>query len=173
MANWINPDRGEIFFAKRVVFVEGETEKVILPYLAKKLGIYDADVSVIDCGCKHNLPLYIAIAKAFEISYLVIHDEDPLPDPIPDDWNENKRGEKQRTFALNEEIRSLVQESLGLIEIIPPDFETASGVTKAQGERKGKPLAALEYFEGKQASEIPDRLKEVVCAAFSFGDIPE
>ena len=71
MAQWINPDRGEMFFARRVVFVEGETEKVVIPYLAEKLGIFDLDVSIIDCGSKHNLHLYITIANAFSLPYVV------------------------------------------------------------------------------------------------------
>ncbi|MDY6908917.1 MAG: ATP-dependent endonuclease [Thermodesulfobacteriota bacterium] len=76
--------------------MEGETEKVILPFLAEKIGVFNADISVIDCGSKHNLPLYIAVAEAFEIPYLVIHDEDPLPDPMPKDWAEEKKREKHR-----------------------------------------------------------------------------
>lgn len=72
MAKWINPDRGEIFFAKKAVFVEGETETTMIPFLAQKLGVYDPEVSVIDCGSKHNLPLYIAIANAFEVPYTVV-----------------------------------------------------------------------------------------------------
>ena len=81
MAQWINPDRAEMFFAQRVVFVEGETEPVLIPFLADKLGRLDPEVSVIDCGSKHNLPLYVAIAEAFRIPHVVIHDEAPLPDP--------------------------------------------------------------------------------------------
>jgi CRISPR-associated exonuclease Cas4 len=37
MAHWINPDRGEMFFARRVIFVEGATEAVILPYLGRSM----------------------------------------------------------------------------------------------------------------------------------------
>jgi len=166
MAQWINPDRGEMFFAKRVVFVEGETEKVVLPFLAHKLGVFDPDVSIIDCGSKHNLPLYIAIAKAFEIPYLVIHDEDPLPDPIPEDWTEGKTREKKRTYALNETIANLVETPLGKVEMLSPDFETVSGVSKSQGEKKGKALAALDHFEAVDQSNIPDRIRHVVHAAF-------
>jgi len=167
MAQWINPDRGEMFFAKRVVFVEGETEKVVLPYLAKKLGVFDPDISIIDCGSKHNIPLYIAIAKAFEIPYLVIHDEDPLPDPIPDDWTEDKKRERERTFALNENIKNLVETPLGQVELLSPDFETVSGVSKSQGEKKGKALAALDHFEAVDKAQIPERLQQVVYAAFN------
>jgi len=166
MARWINPERGEMFFAHRVVFVEGETEKVALPYLAEKLGVLNPDVSLIDCGSKYNLPLYIAIAKAFEIPYLVIHDEDPLPDPIPDDWSDDRRREEQRTFALNQEIASLVETPFGQVEILCPDFERVGGVSKHQGKRKGKALAALDHFEAVNKEDVPERLRQIVAAAF-------
>lgn len=172
MAQWINPDRGEMFFAQRVVFVEGETEKVVLPYLAKKLEVFNPDVSVIDCGSKHNLPLYIAIANAFEIPYIVIHDEDPLPDPMPDNWDDNKKREKQRTFELNQEIANLVEDALGQVEILSPYFEGVAAISKTQGKKKGKALAALDYFETLDKSEIPKRLKEVVVVVFNMAKIP-
>jgi putative ATP-dependent endonuclease of OLD family len=79
MARWINPDRAEMFFADRVVFVEGDTEKTTLAYLAEKLGRSVRRVSVVDCGGKNNLRLYIGLAKAFSMDYRVVHDEDPIP----------------------------------------------------------------------------------------------
>lgn len=169
MAQWVNPDRAELFFARRVVFVEGETERVLLPYLAERLGMLDTDVSVIECGSKHNLPLYIAIAKAFKLPYLVIHDEDPVPDPIPADWDEDKRKAKQRTFELNTRIAALVEGPLGALEVLSPDFEKTSGVSKNQGDKKGKALAALDYFGALDVSTIPERLKQIVRSAFLKG----
>jgi len=166
MAQWINPDRSEIFFAKRAVFVEGETEKVILPFLAQKLGVFDPDISIIDCGSKYNIPLYITIAKAFEIPYLVIHDEDPLPNPIPDEWNEDKKKAKKKTFELNDEINNLVEGPLGHVLMLSPDFEAVSGVPKSQGEKKGKALAALDYFEALEPSQIPEKLQQLVIEAY-------
>jgi CRISPR-associated exonuclease Cas4 len=167
MAEWINPDRGEMFFARRAIFVEGETEKVLLPFIAEKLGRFDADISIIDCGAKHNLPLYVTIAKAFSIPYLVIHDEDPLPDPIPEDWNENKCREKRRTFELNQQIGELVVAPLGSVEMFAPDFEGACGVSRSQGDKMGKALAALEHFEGLPADDVPKALVEIVEAVYS------
>jgi CRISPR-associated exonuclease Cas4 len=166
MAEWINPDRGEMFFARRVVFVEGETEKVVIPYIAEKIGIFDPDVSIIDCGAKHNLPLYISIAKAFQIPYLVIHDEDPLPDPIPEAWNADKVREKERTFTLNEDIAGLVEQPLGHVEIFSPDFEGAAGVSKKQGKNKGKALAALEFFEEKEIKDVPEIVAYIARAVY-------
>jgi len=36
IAYWINPDRGELFFAEKIILVEGPTDKTIIPYLSKK-----------------------------------------------------------------------------------------------------------------------------------------
>jgi CRISPR-associated exonuclease Cas4 len=167
MAHWINPDRGEMFFAKRVVFVEGETERTVLPFLAEKLGCFDSEVSVVDCGSKYNLPLYIAVANAFRIPYVVIHDVDPIPDPVPPDWLPEKLADKRRTFEVNDAIKGAVKHGLGIVETFSPDFEGDSGVSKTQGGRKGKALAALDHFRGKDATEIPDRIRQVVRTAFA------
>ena len=167
MGKWINPDRGEIFFAQRVIFVEGETERVIFPYLAEKLNCLNPDISIIDCGSKHNLPLYVTIAKAFHIPYIVIHDEDPLNHPIPDDWPPEKIREKKRTFRLNQDISQLVAPPLGHVEQFSPDFERASGVSRTQGKKKGKALAALEHFEGVSISDLPEVLVRIIQAAFA------
>ena len=137
MAQWINPDRGELFYARRVVFVEGETEKVILPFLAEKLAIFDPDVSIIDCGSKYNLPLYATIANAFSIPYLVVHDEDPLPDPIPDEWEADRKTSAKRTFDLNRKIADIVEEPYGTVHTLSPYFENIAGVSRSQGKRKG------------------------------------
>lgn len=170
MAYWINPDRGELFFAKKVILVEGETEKAVLPFLAEKLGCFNPNVSVIDCGSKHNLPLYIKILNAFQIPYCVVHDEDPIPDPIPSDWNEEKRATKQRTFELNRIISELRDASLGHVEMISPDFETAAGISKSQAEKKGKALAALDHFESMDAAAIPPRIVEMIQNAYRVRD---
>jgi CRISPR-associated exonuclease Cas4 len=161
MAAWVNPDRGEMLFARRVAFVEGETEKSLFPYLAKKMGCHSEDVSVIDCGSKHNIPLYVAIATAFDLDYTVVHDEDPLPDPIPEEWSDDKTREKRRTFALNAEIQTTVGDS-GAVAILKPDFEGCSGVSRTQAKRKGKALAALDHFDSVSSDDIPQPLADAV-----------
>ena len=166
MAVWINPDRGELFFAKKVVLVEGETEKVLLPYLAKRLGCIDPDVSVIDCGGKSNLRLYIAVLNAFRIPYCAVYDEDPLPDPVPPDWTEQKTAERRRLFNENAEIGNAVDASLGSVEILAPDFEGVSGVSRSQGDKRGKAVAALEHFAGQKPGDTPQRLCDVVARAY-------
>ena len=166
MATWINPDRGELFFAKKVVLVEGETEKVILPFLAATLGCVDSDVSIIDCGSKFNIRLYIAILNAFKIPYCVVHDEDPLPNPVPVDWTPEKTTERRRTFEENAQIAAVMDTGIGCIEIMCPDFESVAGISRTQGDKKGKPIAALDHFTGINAESIPAKLVETVQQAY-------
>ena len=168
MAQWVNPDRGEMFFARRVVFVEGETERVVIPFLAEKMEVFDASVSVIDCGSKHNLPLYVTIANAFKMQYLVVHDEDPLPNPMPADWEKDKKESKKRTFNLNQTIAEIVNKDLGAIHMVSPDFEKASGISQSQADRKGKALAALDHFDVMPNNEIPGDIKNLIQAAYSM-----
>lgn len=162
MASWVNPDRAEMLFAKRTIFVEGETEQAILPYLAQRMGCFSPDVSVIDCGSKHNLPLYVSIARAFDLDYVVVHDEDPVPSPIPADWDADKIREKQRTFDLNASIASAIQGSNGHSVVIQPDFEGFCGISRTQGKNKGKALAALDHFEALPTAGIPQAIKDLV-----------
>lgn len=171
MASWINPDRGELFFARKVVLVEGETEKAVLPFVARQLGCFEPSVTVIDCGSKHNLPLYMEILNAFGIQYCVIHDEDPLPQPIPKDWADEKRAAKTRTFELNQGIQGLVDAELGEVEMLRPDFETVAGIPKSQAEKKGKALAALDYFEQIGAEAVPKSIAEAVRKAYRLRSV--
>lgn len=166
-AHWINPDRGEMFFAKKIAFVEGETEKILFPFLASKLGCYDPEISIVDCGSKFNLPLYIAIANAFKLNYTVVHDEDPLPDSIPSDWDEDKIATRRKTFSFNQQIQRSINEAYGNRYMFQPDFEGVSGVSRSQGKQKGKALAALEYFSSIDNSAIPEKVQEVVRRIYS------
>jgi len=169
MASWINPDRGEMLFAKRVALVEGETEKAVLPFLARTLGCFDADVSVIDCGSKGNLPLYMNVANAFAIPYVVVHDEDPLPSPIPVEWDEDRKRAAQETFRLNQVIAKATDPMLGRIEVLAPDFEHVAGVSASQGKKKGKALAALDHLMAEGPDQVPERLKELVHVTYRPG----
>ncbi|WP_457637075.1 ATP-dependent nuclease [Oceanithermus sp.] len=167
LAHWINPDRSEMFFARKVVFVEGETEKVVFPYVAHKLGVFDPEISIIDCGSKFNLPLYIEIANAFKLNYIVVHDEDPLPDPIPADWSDDKRMQKRKTYKYNETIKNTVDPDLGSVVVLSPDIERAINVSRSQGEKKGKALAAIEELEAMD--KIASKIVEVVKIIYERG----
>lgn len=76
MNYWINPDRSELFFAKKVILVEGQTDKIVLGYLSKKLGIYKYDYSILECGSKSIIPQFIKLLNVFRLPYVAVYDKD-------------------------------------------------------------------------------------------------
>lgn len=158
LSHWINPDRAELFFARYVVFVEGPTEKVVLPYLAEKLGVFDVGVSVIDCGSKFNLSVYMELAGSFKIPHTILHDEDPVKEGLEGD----KLEAAKKTYAINQKLQETCQTTNSTIEVISPDFEGLFGISKTQGKKKGKPLAAIDHFEELGVDKYPREAVELV-----------
>jgi len=70
--------RGEIFFARRWLLVEGQSEYILLHALGRALG-YSLDqhgIAVIDFQNNGNASIYPALADAFEIPWRMITDGD-------------------------------------------------------------------------------------------------
>jgi putative ATP-dependent endonuclease of the OLD family len=154
LTQWINPTRGELFFAKKVLLVEGPTEIAVIPFVANRLGVFKGTTAVIECGGKAAIPLYIELLKAFEIEFAVVYDEDPVT-TLPDD-EEHERD--VQLFGLNRTIDVAAGDALR-VRCIRPKFESLIGVSITQGRKKGKPLAALEALQSGQP--VPD-LEELV-----------
>jgi len=168
MVRFFNPDRNELFFARKVVLVEGATEKAILPFLARCIGCFDHKVSIIDCGSKFNLTLFMGVLNAFRIPYQVIHDEDPLdPELKPgrSKHDPDKLREAQHVFEENQRINSTLDPSIGKVRQVSGKFERLLGVSETQAEKLGKPLAACEKYLVENP-EISDGLNELIREAY-------
>lgn len=73
-----DPERNELFFARRLILVEGDTEKLAFPEYARKMNV-DLDregVTVVEVGGKKNLLEFGRIAASFGIPTAVVYDED-------------------------------------------------------------------------------------------------
>jgi putative ATP-dependent endonuclease of the OLD family len=74
----LDPERNELFFASRLLLVEGDTEKLALPVYANRLGL-DLDrkgATIVEVGGKRNLAEFALISKSFGIPTGVMYDED-------------------------------------------------------------------------------------------------
>ncbi|MFA5871381.1 MAG: AAA family ATPase [Parcubacteria group bacterium] len=72
---WLNPDRNTMFFVDKVILVEGSTDKVFLNYLIQNFNV-DANVYIIDCGGKWNIPRFMSLCLEFGIKHSVLFDGD-------------------------------------------------------------------------------------------------
>ena len=163
LSYWMNPDRNELFFARKVVLVEGQTEKTVLPIVAQTLGVYDDNVCIVDCGGKTNIRLYMTVLNAFGIKYLAVHDEDQVKIAEEEDKDEYDR--QVRLFGENRLIAENANAFFGSPFMLSPDFEGIAGVSRGQGKKWGKPLAAANHFNSPEV-EVPEVLEALVREAY-------
>jgi predicted ATPase len=146
--------RSELFLARAAVLVEGQTEKLVLPFVFGMLG-HDADreaISIIECGGKPNIPLFARICRAVGVPVVVLHDRDARPGrkPIPAER------------ALN----ALIADTAGAEHtvVLEPDFEAVAGL---RGHRH-KPERAWRRFTSLPPAEVPEPLARSVSLAVSL-----
>ena len=65
----LDPERSELFFARRLLLVEGDTEKLSYPaYAAKlKLDLDRTGATIVEVGGKRNLKDFAELAISFQI----------------------------------------------------------------------------------------------------------
>lgn len=148
LSYYINPDRGELFFADKVVLVEGQTEKAVIPYLAKRLGVFRHGVTLIDCTSKDQIPLYVQLLNKFRLRYVVVYDKDHQA--------HKDQAKKDASDESSQKIEDLIDARTGRTIILVNDIEEEIGMDAGKG--KGKPLKALKHIE--QLAEIPAGIAE-------------
>jgi putative ATP-dependent endonuclease of the OLD family len=161
--------RSEMFFAKKVILVEGDTEKFIIPFcsseliaLDKKYDLSAKNICVIECGGKNNIHIFMRVLNKFKIPYVVLHDVDPIK--FPEDKSDKTDKEKQElaTFKENGFIRGAIDENVGHIITVKPEFENITGVSKNQTEKHGKVQAAYNKYDGLDVKDYPVELIDVL-----------
>jgi predicted ATP-dependent endonuclease of OLD family len=139
MTYWINPDRSELFFAKKVILVEGATDKTIIPYLANKIGIFRYDYTLIDCGSKDAIPNYLQLLNKFSIPYVVAYDRDRQANK-----NASQLASADEASA---RIETVINNSLGKSVIFENNIEEE--LAMGTSSSKSKPYAALSFVKGE------------------------
>lgn len=130
---WINPERSELFFAKKVILVEGATDKTIIPRLAKATGHFNYEYTVIECGGKDSIKLYIKLLNSFRIPYVVVYDKDHQ---VYKDINGHNSAD-----ISSEGIEEVINYAVGKSVILVNDIEEEIGIMERN--EKAKPYIAL------------------------------
>jgi len=146
--------RSELFLARAAVLVEGQTEKLVLPFVFAALG-YDPDreaISIVECGGKPNIPLFARICRAVGVPFLVVHDSDARPGRKPIAAEQ----------ALNALIAEVADDEHRVV--LEPDFEAVAGLKG----HSHKPERAWRRFAALPPTEIPEPLARVAKLAVSL-----
>ena len=139
LLSWINPDRAELFFAKKVILLEGATEKTVIPFLANKLGIFKYEYTLIDCGSKDSISSYINLLNKFSIPYVAVYDKD----------NQAIKGIDAITTAnaSSQRVEDAIDGDIGKSVIFINDIEEELGMTAGT---TSKPYIALQEISKEE-----------------------
>ena len=76
-----NPERNELFFAKKILFVEGDSDKILFETLCEEKWDIDLDkqgISIIACGGKGGVNYFLGVCELIGFDdFFAIWDEDP------------------------------------------------------------------------------------------------
>jgi hypothetical protein len=145
--------RSELFLARAAVLVEGQTEKLVLPFVFSALG-YDVDreaISIVECGGKPNIPFFSRICRATGTPFVIVHDSD--------------RRSSGRLSPADQALNALIAETAGeeRVIVLDPDFEAAAALAGHKPER------AWREFAGRTTAEMPEQLLRAAELAVALG----
>lgn len=159
----LDPERSELFFATRVLLVEGDTEKLALPEYAKRLDL-DLDragATIVEVGGKRNLLEFAKIASSFDIPTGILYDEDSS------DFRDQQEGEEA---AFNATLEALARED-GSVAVWSLDKNYEDNLRRALGAARYEKLCAKHVFRKptrarliamEQGLPVPEPLEEVL-----------
>ena len=136
----LDPERNELFFATRLLIVEGDTEKLAFPEYAKLLGL-DLDAkgaTIIEVGGKRNLVEFADIAISFGIPTGIVYDRDSS------DFKERRADEA----AFNAKLDALAK-SDRTVQVWRFDADYEDHLRAALGEAKYQQLCQRFSGAGK------------------------
>lgn len=151
----LNPTINELFFAKRVLLVEGPEDQIAVSAYLVDVGkivnrIEEIDWSIIVAGGKEAIPFFQRVLNAFAISYTVLHDLD-----ITEDMNENDIDTHTRT---NEAIAGLA--AANRVVTFPIKLEQSLGL---DGHLRDQ-YRAHQFFQN--AENMTEDFRQVVASIF-------
>lgn len=105
--------KNEGFFAKKIIIIEGETEKYSLPiYFEHKSFDLDKErIAIISAGSVDNISYLYIIFNEFHIPSYIIFDGDK-PDGNPDVWNKEQKEDAKNKTVRNRELLNFVGEKI-------------------------------------------------------------
>jgi hypothetical protein len=99
------------------------------------------------------------VLNAFQIPYLVVHDEDPVDQELKPGGSRHdpdKLSESMRAYGENNKIAQALDSAIGKIIQIPDTQEKLLNVSTSQVQKLGKPLAAVEKYSEESTAISSD-----------------
>jgi predicted ATP-dependent endonuclease of OLD family len=147
-------ERSEIFLSRAAILVEGMTEKIAFPFVFQALGHdHDRDqISIVECGGKANLPLFVEICRRARVPWVVVHDSDLKPN--------------RESLDADMRLNALIRRTAGARRtvVLDPDFEAVTGFGHS---KQHKPEHAWRHLAEAGPDELPEPLVRAVRLALA------
>lgn len=137
-----NANDADLFFARRVLLVEGPVEKYGIPKLAKVMQKPFENLTIISCNGKGKIPHYATICRAFEIPTFVLFDLD------------------NRSETETENARVLEAAGDFPAQYFKSCFEALLGIGSNSEHKASKTLQKIDEMQTQNA--IPSEIKTVI-----------
>lgn len=114
----IDSERGELFFAKRVLVVEGDTEKLVIPAFAERerIGLDAAGGTIVEAGGKRALMDFAELAISFGIPTGIVYDRES-----------SEIADKKEEAEYNTRLDAMATpDGSVMVWCLDPDYETAT-----------------------------------------------
>lgn len=140
----------DIFFARKVLLVEGPVEKYGLPKLAKVLGEDLAHLTIISCDGKDKIPHFVTICHAFAIPAFVLFDLDG------------------KTVTDTKNARVIEASGAFSVKNFKSSFEDLLGVAGNVKHKAGTALKKIDEMQTKDS--VPQELQAVIAAIATWSN---
>ena len=127
----LDPERSELFFATRLLLVEGDTEKLAFPEYARRLKL-DLDregATIVEVGGKRNLMEFAKIASSFRIPTGIVYDLD----------SSDFKGKQEEEAVFNKELDAFAKAD-GVFKVWHCSRNYEDHLRKSLGEQKYQEL---------------------------------
>lgn len=158
MITQFDPYVNELFFAKRVVLVEGDTEFAIFPISADLIGLFSTpenvykkhDIAIINCRSRDSIPSFQRVLNHFQIPYVVVHDLE---------------GEA-RNQGTNKKILDLLTTDENQRYAFDPKIDSILGITDG-GKRWFKAIKKIKELHSEE--KLEEKLGESIRFVYGIG----
>lgn len=160
---FFDPNVSEIFFAEKIVILEGQSEEIASNFLIHRGNLDVNNVSIINTKSKDNIPTFLNIINELQIPYSVLIDEDPYFLPYFTNPDPSAISEKRRAYNKTSIISKLIDESYGHLIVISPDFDQFLGISQNQIKKDGKPTATYRKLVNNydKDQELQDKVNSL------------
>ena len=115
--------KSDVFFARRVVLVEGYSDRIILEAILDQGSVLGGDITVVDVGGKKSFKKFRRLLDIFEIPHVILADDDAGGEFVPDEVVKVDTKAITRAEGATDKTVCLLEKDLeGLLSELDPEL---------------------------------------------------